>query len=192
MLDFVMDTIYQSRWVNSQLPLELIQAVERQCSELKTYTGTLRGNVTNSKIRNNGTCFLPETHWIATVMRQTVEMLNSSNFLYDLHPGFDNHEIQYGVYKPGQYYKWHKDMDIYFSEDAKRLRKLSVTLQLSSEDEYEGGEMQLQSDDGSLYTCPKKQGTIIVFDSRALHRVRPVKSGVRKSLVGWVTGPRWR
>lgn len=65
-------------------------------------------------------------------------------------------------------------------------------MQLSDEDEYEGGELQLLDPTGHLYTVPKERGTISIFDSRLSHRVRKVKSGCRKSLVGWVVGPRWR
>ena len=39
---------------------------------------------------------------------------------------------------------------------------------------------------------PKQKGIIAFFDSRTPHRVRKVKSGMRKSLVGWVVGPRWK
>jgi len=65
-------------------------------------------------------------------------------------------------------------------------------LQLSDEDDYEGGELQFMDDDDQLYTAPKKKGTIIIFDSRVKHRVRKIKNGTRKSLVGWVVGPRWK
>ena len=40
--------------------------------------------------------------------------------------------------------------------------------------------------------APKQRGTMIVFDSRVRHRVRKIKSGTRKSIVGWVVGPRWK
>jgi PKHD-type hydroxylase len=43
---------------------------------------------------------------------------------------------------------------------------------------------------GKLYFAPKQRGAIIFFDSRTPHRVRKIKSGMRKSLVGWVVGPR--
>jgi len=42
------------------------------------------------------------------------------------------------------------------------------------------------------FFAPKQRGTMIIFDSRTPHRVRKVKSGMRKSLVGWVVGPRFR
>jgi predicted GIY-YIG superfamily endonuclease len=47
-------------------------------------------------------------------------------------------------------------------------------------------------ENGKSYFAPKKKGVLIVFDSRAPHRVRKVTKGVRKSIVGWSVGPRWR
>ena len=49
-----------------------------------------------------------------------------------------------------------------------------------------------QYETGKSYIAPRQRGTIILFDSRTQHRVQKVKSGVRKSLVGWVVGNRWR
>ena len=72
------------------------------------------------------------------------------------------------------------------------VRKLSFTLQLSDPDEYEGGNVQLIDESGKSYIAPRQRGTIILFDSRTQHRVIKVKKGVRKSIVGWVLGPRWR
>ena len=38
----------------------------------------------------------------------------------------------------------------------------------------------------------KQQGTVFVFPSTLRHQVTPVTSGVRKSLVAWVEGPKWK
>jgi len=193
-----MNSIYQSKWAPTYIPADLIKNIVNQCESINNLTeGTvgLEGEEKMLKnIRNSEVAFLPDTHWIACVMRQIVEQFNTENFMYDLHPGFDNHIIQYGVYKPSGHYTWHKDADLFADENKPDLsiRKLSVTVQLSEPDDYEGGELQMQGPDGALYTCPKERGTVIVFDSRTLHRVRPIKSGIRKSLVGWVNGPRWR
>ena len=65
-------------------------------------------------------------------------------------------------------------------------------MQLSNHDDYEGGNLQIMGDDNKSYFAPRKKGTIILFDSRAQHRVLKVTKGVRKSLVGWIVGPRWR
>ena len=47
-------------------------------------------------------------------------------------------------------------------------------------------------DTGKTYFAPKQRGTIIVFDSRAQHRVLKVTKGQRKSIVSWIVGPRWK
>ena len=33
---------------------------------------------------------------------------------------------------------------------------------------------------------------MILFDSRTKHRVLKVTKGTRRSIVGWVVGPRWK
>ena len=65
-------------------------------------------------------------------------------------------------------------------------------MQLSPPDDYEGGNVQLLADSGGSYIAPRKRGTVILFDSRTQHRVLKVTKGVRKSIVGWVVGPRWK
>ena len=67
------------------------------------------------------------------------------------------------------------------------IRKLSVTIQLSAPEDYEGGDLALQfSDEKEL--MPKGQGKMIIFPSYVLHEVMPVIKGTRYSLVAWVTG----
>ena len=72
------------------------------------------------------------------------------------------------------------------------MRKLSFSLQLSDPKDYVGGELQFLGSDDSTFFAPKQKGSLVVFDSRTKHRVVKVKSGVRRSLVGWVVGPRWK
>lgn len=67
------------------------------------------------------------------------------------------------------------------------VRKLSLTIQLSAPEDYEGGELALQmSKEADL--MPKELGKMIVFPSYVLHEVRPVTKGTRYSLVAWITG----
>ena len=64
-----------------------------------------------------------------------------------------------------------------------KTRKLSMTIVLN--DEYEGGEFQFFNDKTLI---KEKQGTVIIFPSYMQHRVRPIKSGIRYSLVVWFLG----
>ena len=76
--------------------------------------------------------------------------------------------------------------------NSEYVRKLSFSLQLSDPDQYTGGELEFIDNSGKTMFAPKQRGTMVVFDSRLKHRVRRVKSGLRKSIVGWVVGPRWK
>ena len=119
--------------------------------------------------------------------------------------------MQYTQYGPGQFYGWHNDSGLachykpasignrmegraqdFVNENTELVRKLSFVLQLSDPDDYEGGNLQLLDEAGKSYFAPRKRGTVILFDSRTQHRVLPVKSGLRKSIVGWTVGPRWK
>ena len=155
-------------------------------------------NPQNSKIKDNVRksqhCWIPSTHWIGGFLWHFIKMANKDNFLYDI-SDIENDLIQYTQYNKGDFYKWHTDMDICdIYEPDQLVRKLSFTLQLTNEDEYTGGNLEFADFDDSTYrfSVPKSRGTVIVFDSRTPHRVTPVESGIRKSLVGWVVGKRWR
>ena len=75
---------------------------------------------------------------------------------------------------------------------ADHTRKLSFSLQLSDPNTYTGGHLQLLPPNDQLTTANLDLGSLIIFDSRTKHRVTKIKSGQRKSLVGWIIGPRWK
>ncbi len=105
---------------------------------------------------------------------------------------------QFTKYKSGQYYDWHCDSweKVYKEEGPTqgKIRKLSVTVSLSDEKDYSGGELEFQfrNKDNPKATrlCTEilPQGSVIVFPSFVWHRVKPVKKGVRYSLVMWNLG----
>ena len=71
------------------------------------------------------------------------------------------------------------------------VRKISLSLQLSDASEYEGGEL-LVTHGSKPDVARKNRGSITFFPSYIMHEVTPVTKGTRKSIVGWVTGPRWK
>jgi PKHD-type hydroxylase len=71
------------------------------------------------------------------------------------------------------------------------VRKLSVSIQLTNPDDYEGGELYLYDDDKGT-VMDKTQGTLIMFPSFVLHEVMPVTKGERNSLVTWITGNQFK
>jgi len=104
------------------------------------------------------------------------------------HFGFDNMQItemaQYTEYPEGGFYNWHVDNDVNFAHEP-TVRKISMTLLLSPENEFEGGDLELMKE-GKV--AKLKQGHAIFFASFIRHRVTPVIKGNRKSLVMWFGG----
>jgi PKHD-type hydroxylase len=95
--------------------------------------------------------------------------------------------------EPLQYseYGWHQDLNNKPYEDG-RIRKISFSIFLNSN--FEGGEFDLEvhgPDAKPRYVSEWKRinENCVIFNSDMWHRVRPVKSGVRKSIVGWLLGP---
>lgn len=115
-----------------------------------------------------------------------VSCLNANHFGFDL-TGFGE-PLQLTSYDSSKqdHYTWHTDF-----RSNKVSRKLSVVVQLSNPDEYEGGELELNT--GVATTkIERKRGLITVFPSWLLHRVTPVTKGKRQSLVVWTSGPEFR
>ena len=211
---------YQSIWYHTGLPKDIVNILDDYVSEnfdSEMKDSELLGRHKDKNKRNSENAWIDTNHWIAGFIWHYVNKANRENFRYDL-TNIDGENLQYTKYSEGQYYNWHNDAGISnyykpqyvghsgnFDDDPDNLqttdflkascelvRKLSFTLQLSDPDEYEGGNVQLIDEAGRSYIAPRQRGTIILFDSRTQHRVIKVKKGVRKSIVGWVLGPRWK
>jgi len=183
---------YQLLWYKTQLPLDVVDCFlkEKETFEKKLEQSLVSSDDDpNESIRRSMCSWITNEHWISGFCYHYILKANEQNFNYDI-CSFRDKEIQYTSYSSGEYYNWHVDTSLAVKSDY--MRKLSFSLQLSSPDEYSGGELQFLSDDNISYFAPKSRGSLIVFDSRLRHRVRKVKSGCRKSLVGWVEGPAWR
>ena len=104
--------------------------------------------------------------------------------------------IQYGIYSDGGKYDWHVDQGAKMLFKGGSVRKISMTLFINNPDEYEGGEFDLEyshpESKPRYKTFKLKKGSAIFFQSDVWHRVRPVSSGMRKSLVAWYSGPPFR
>ena len=131
-----------------------------------------------------------DTAWVFDRMNFIIQSLNESFYGFDLN-GYS--AFQYTTYKEEENgrYDWHMDMNLgsQYDSDAEP-RKLSLTLLLN--DEFEGGEFQINlGKQETPVTLPAEKGRVLCFPSFILHRVAPITKGVRKSLVIWVTGPKF-
>ena len=110
---------------------------------------------------------------------------------------------QFTKYEKGQHYGWHSDYWIkpYQANNKNdpahgKIRKLSATISLTDPKNYKGGELEFDfrnldpDKPNQPIKCTKisAKGSIIVFPSFVWHRVCPVTSGERNSLVIWSLG----
>lgn len=129
----------------------------------------------------------PQTTWLHQRLEEIVLRLNAEFFRYELFGLSES--FQYTVYdgSQGSHFDWHKD----HGNDREEPRKISLSLQLSDGNAYQGCDLELHSA-GHVQTVSRTRGTLIAFPSYVLHRVTPIRSGVRKSLVVWAAGPEFR
>jgi PKHD-type hydroxylase len=150
-----------------------------------------KNNGIDLKIRNSKQCWINTDNWISGMMKHFVEVANNNFFNYNLTQW--SGKIQYTVYdEKKSHYAWHSDITE-STHDPNIVRKLSISLLLSDPNEYEGGVFQIMHlGDKKMTNMKPPIGTAIIFPSTTRHRVRPVKSGKRISLVGWYGGPPFR
>ena len=144
----------------------------------------IKGGVIDTKTRTSHISWIPFKKMMP--MYKTIEkIMKTTN---GNHFGFDGMQItemaQYTEYPEGGFYDWHIDSDVNFAHEP-TVRKISMTLLLSPENEFEGGDLEIMKEGQA---AKLKQGHAIFFASFIRHRVTPVIRGNRKSLVMWFGG----
>jgi PKHD-type hydroxylase len=186
--------VYWDGWFTE----EELQAIESFCIS----HGTERARVVNedgiayeSPIRPCNTAFhypSPDTQWFFDKLALLIENINQKYYQYDLW-GFEG--FQYTEYiEGGDRYGYHIDMITgnNVPEYLKMPRKLSVSLLLNDKADYEGGEFTFNVSEENTIIPEQKRGRALIFPSYMLHKVNPVTSGCRKSIVTWIVGPKFR
>ena len=178
-----MEWSYCWGWKKGEIPDYVCDYIINNIDHNLYKKGTTSNN--NKKFVRNVNIQFSDINWINALLQGYIRYANFANFHYDLSDD-DKESAQISRYSEGQYYKWHQD----FGSNDKLTRKLSLTVQLSDEDDYEGGDLILNDnkEESRSYKVSRGKGSVIVFDSRTLHQVTPVTKGVRYSLVKWYHG----
>ena len=136
--------------------------------------------------------------WVYKEIQPYIHQANANagwNFQWDF-----SESCQFTKYKKGQFYDWHCDSWEKPDEEGNtkgKIRKLSVTVSLSEGGkDYTGGELEFDfrnkdpDKKPNIHKCTEilPKGSLVVFPGFVWHRVCPVKSGERKSLVIWNLG----
>jgi len=169
---------------------ELIQ-IESMTSNLEWETALVGQDVTSKKsdYRKSKIKWCPHTEEWSWVYSRLHDMFAEANdVMWKMDLTHMRESIQYTEYYGNNSggYEWHMDC----GTGIQNQRKLSITVQLSSPDEYDGGDLQFNL--GNELTAPRLQGAAVVFPSFYLHRVTPVTRGIRKSFVLWIGGEPYR
>ena len=202
--------VYPSVWTYNFLDDKEIEKIFSHALSINPENGKIDQRKRNksqleSHIKSVGTGFVPKTRqslvrwirndkstgWLFKKIIQEVHKVNQENFDYILKYIEDLQFTEYNEQQKGFYSK-HNDCGKKDTlENFVDIRKLSISIQLSSPSDYEGGDLILYHE-GNEKVLPKEKGTIIFFSSDLNHEVTPVTKGTRYSLVSWVQGPNLR
>ena len=145
----------------------------------------------NKEARSSSIKWVPQYqqwNWLYGKLMDMAIEANAALWDFDLQSAPE--QIQYTEYyaAEGGHYTWHQDI----GPGMLSLRKVSITVQLSDPNEYEGGDLEIwQGGDGPLQ-APRGKGTVVIFPSYMMHRVTKVTTGTRRSFVLWLGGEHYR
>lgn len=180
-----LDHVEEYAWYENALTPEQCDEVIEYAKMQKMYDGAVgEAHVVENNLRKSKVVFLPPTPTMSPIYGRLTDVVNHLNdqfFKFDLH-SFSEH-LQFTQYNaPDGNYNWHVDRAYQMI-----TRKLSIIVQLSDENDYDGGDFQIFRHETPL-SLSRKRGTLIAFPSYVVHRVSAVTKGTRHSLVGWING----
>jgi PKHD-type hydroxylase len=176
--------------VESVLSIKECQTVLSLIPTLKNNNLSLLKDHEGNVVRNSNLHWLPmiknNSDWLFKKVIQITNEINDKHYQFDLDG--TPFLFQMTKYSKGQYYSWHTD----HGPGIVSRRKLSLSICLSSEDEYDGGDIEFFRSFQNIVSYKMSQGSIVVFPSWVSHQVKPVNKGERWSLVAWLEGPPFR
>jgi len=136
----------------------------------------------NTDVRKSNQVFYPYYKKFPFLLEKMSELLNKHIFVKGFDLDFERSQFQFTEYHPGGHFSWHRDAHGKKITDYDRY--CSLVIQLN--DGYEEGDLQIKDGKNETLTVEKGTGNLILFLSNIEHRVVPVKSGIRYTLVNWV------
>lgn len=167
-----------------------LNQIYKDVETLPFQEATTLGGDTSKDIRSSSIKWIPQDEnwmWLYRKMGELAAIANNNLWKFELHNMPE--AIQYTEYYASEegHYNWHQDI----GPGVASLRKVSITVQLSESDEYEGGDLEISQGANAL-TAPRGAGVAVIFPSYMLHRVSKVTKGTRRSFVLWVGGEHYK
>lgn len=185
---------YSHVWWDGAFEPNQLDKIEEYCSSLQLQDGVTVG--ANEDFRLSKLTFVKKdenTDWIFNTFNNIIENLNNQFYGFNLY-GYD--AFQYTTYNADVLgkYDWHMDtiLDCEMQDSMREQSTRKLTLVMVLNDGFTGGEFQLNlGSEENAVTLDMPRGKIYAFPSFVLHRVKPVLTGTRKSIVIWVEGPKF-
>ena len=177
-------------------------------SKAKVQTDDSKDGKVDIPIRDCQITWLDDTWLYQRVENMIINANEEAGWGWTIH---SMEKLQFVRYNLNEHYSWHVDgssdiFDVYADPNNLnyfgKIRKISVSVNLSDPNDYDGGELLFVDNtvkdgvslDDMIYS-PKEfkgKGSSVVFPSFAHHKVTPVTRGTRYSLVAWILGPPWK
>jgi hypothetical protein len=192
------------RVIKGALDSEFIARIEEIVAELPILKGTTLDLVTNTP--GGQTTRECDVRWIrygapgfTFAVDRIVSALREAGT--EGSEDWEIEDLQYTAYGPGAFHDWHIDAyrrsynryDLRLGERfIGKKRKLSLSVLLNSAQCFTGGSFEIsmfpnrENTVGTALETFSEPGDMAVFDSSLIHRVAPVCTGLRKSLVVWI------
>lgn len=177
------DTVENFVFVNGVFTKQECEKIIDYGTSLPALTATVDNEaLIDNNIRKNKVSWITpdkDNNWLYQRLDEAIHFLNNKYFKFDI-SSIEN--LQFTIYtEKDDFYDWHIDKTL-----QGVVRKLSLVIQLSDPKDYEGSELLIHC--GQEIVGQKEQGTLMMFPSYTLHKVTPLLSGKRYSLVVWVIG----
>ena len=138
-------------------------------------------------------CYRPKEHikWVAQRILDHVQKVNNLIWDFDI-MGIEAEPalMEYKEYKDGEvagHYDWHVDT----GRGNFSSRKLSFSVILNTD--YTGGDLTFfVGDKSEKIDKERAYRSLVLFPSYRPHKITPVRTGTRYTLVGWINGPAFR
>jgi PKHD-type hydroxylase len=190
------NVLHQSlRW-DDVFSMEEVDRISEYCgSQSKQQAQVSLDGIVDGNIRKSTIAFInkkDENAWIFNKINDAIDRINEQFYNFDLN-GYSF--IQYSEYHGDESgkYDFHMDTFLGYQKDNTEMRKLSFVMMLNTPGvDFEGGDFQInKGQESNAENIEMIKGRMIFFPSFMIHRVTPVTKGVRKSLVIWITGPKF-
>ena len=126
-------------------------------------------------------CLLPMDHVIHSLLQEIWD--EASSFIGTNVDFVEPYELK--QYSSNDFFGKHIDNYSSLSKDIDR--KITMSVQLSNDENYVGGDLLILNQQFS-----RKKGSVIAFPSLFTHQVNPIVKGERWSLISWAWGPEWK